>query len=423
MKITWKQLYSDLHGAYEDTRQTKVNSDAHIEYAVDLEFNLDKTCTAIYKRTYDPGPAKRFLCEDPVKREIFCSSFFHRVVCRLLYNYLRPVLEPTFIYDSYSCQKGKGTQMGREQFAHHVRSCTQNYQYRGYVLKGDLSGYFMSINRKILLKLVLDRIHGRLNARDTFGHKFEDTLDLEMIEYLTTLVIMRDPLEGCITIGREEEFLDIPPQKLLQNAPPGVGLAIGDITSQLFSNVYLDELDRYAKHVLHCKYYGRYVDDFYIVDLDKRELQHVKLQIEQFLRERLQLRLNMQKTRILRADQGVQFLGVMVLPFRMYACTRTIKRFRRTIHKLEEKCNGPQSPDRYQLEHMRSSINSYLGHLYHFKTHRIVATMLSHSPLLQYFELDQALKLVFFFAFQTGWPIRSAMTSCAISHNCACHQP
>ena len=392
MAITWEQLYADLRNAYEDTRRSKVNSDAHVEFEVDLELNLFSICTAIMRREYDPGPAKRFLCEDPVKREIFCSEFYHRVVCRLLYNYIAPVLEPTFIYDSYSCQKGKGTQFGRERFQHHIRSCTRNYQYPAYMLEGDLSGYFMSIDRQILLKLVLSRIWGRLSDRNVFGECFRDVLDMDLVKYLTTLIILRDPLKDCIIIGSEEDFAGIPPQKLMQNAPPGVGLAIGDITSQLFSNVYLDVMDRYVKRVLKVKHYGRYVDDFYIISRDRQYLLHLKGVLEVFLRAELRLTLHPSKTRVVPVQLGVAFLGAMVLPFRTYVTTRTVRRFHMKMNQLERACMGEDAPYAEDLLHMRDVINSYLGHLLHFKTYNILKEQFADSPLLKYFYFDPNLQ-------------------------------
>ncbi len=386
MQITRNELYRDLFQAYLDTRKTKKGSDAHIDFYVDLEFNLHQICSDIMARTYDPGRAKRFLCEDPVKREVFCSSFAHRVVCRLLYNYLSPLLEPTFIFDSYSCQVGKGTHMGRERFIHHIRSCSENYTRRAYILKGDLSGYFMSIDRKVLLGIVLNCVRKRLRCHNVQGRRFGDILDMDLIEYLVNLVILRDPLENCIVIGSESDFADIPPQKLLQNAPPGVGLAIGDITSQLFSNVYMNEFDQYAKRNLHCKHYGRYVDDFYVVSCDKQSLQHIKLRMEAFLRQTLHLKLNMQKTRIEKAEYGVEFLGAVVLPFRVYASERTIKRFYAKVAELEKACQADGFPRRGDLPHMRSVLNSYLGHLRHFNTYALVSQRLAHSPLRRYFE-------------------------------------
>lgn len=389
MNKTWDNLYDDLRFAYEDTRQSKVNSNAHVEFEVDLEVNLHNICRDIMQRIYDPEPAKRFLCEDPVKREIFCSAFSHRIVCRLLYNYLAPVLEPTFIYDSYSCQKKKGTQFGRKRFAHHLRSCSQNYKYQVHVLHGDLSGYFMSIDRTILLGIVLERIRKRLDDTDMFGNRFRDALDMELVEYLCTLIILRDPLKDCQIIGTEEDFAGIPPQKLMANAPPGVGLAIGDITSQLFSNVYLDELDRHVKRGLKCKHYGRYVDDFYVISRDRKYLVHVMIQINLFLRERLHLTLHPTKTRIERAELGVLFLGSMVVPFREYVSTRTVKRFHVKINMLERKCLQSDMLTAEELMHMRSVINSYLGHFLHFKAHNILEETFKDSPLQKYFTFDE----------------------------------
>lgn len=389
MTKTSAELYTDLRSAYEDTRKSKVNSNAHVEFEVDLELNLHNICSDIMLRRYNPEPAKRFLCEEPVKREIFCSAFSHRIVCRLLYNYLAPVLEPTFIFDSYSCQQRKGTQFGRDRFVHHILSCSQNHQHEAFVLHGDLCGYFMAIDRRILLGIVTGRIQKRLDAKDIFGNRFRDKLDMELVEYLTRLIILRNPLKDCQIIGTEEDFADIPPQKLLGNAPPGVGLAIGDITSQLFSNVYLDELDRFAKRELKCKHYGRYVDDFYVVSRDRKYLLLIQMQIEQFLKTRLRLTLHPSKTRVIPARYGVIFLGAMVVPFRVYVSNRTVSRFHARIHDLEQRLLKDDTPAIEELLHMRSVINSYLGHFLHFNAFNILKDTFKGSPLLKYFSFDK----------------------------------
>ena len=301
-----------------------------------------------------------------------------------------PMLEPTFIYDSYSCQKGKGTQLGRERFAHHIRSCTENFRYTAFVLEGDISGYFMSIVREQLLEIVLGRFHKRLDDRDIFGQKFRDVLDVDLIEYLIRLIILRDPLRDCVIIGTEADFDSIPPQKLLKNAPPGVGIAIGDITSQLFSNIYMDELDRFVKRVLKVKHYCRYVDDWRVASRDRQYLECVRREIEAFMNDYLCLTLHPHKTRIVSTEMGIPFLGAMVLPHRTYVSERTVKRFHVKMNRIERVCMQEEVPYIDELLHMRDVINSYLGHLMHFKSHNILQEQFTGSPILKYFSFDDS---------------------------------
>ena len=116
---------------------------------------------------------------------------------------------------------------------------------------------------------------------------------------------------------------------------------------------------------------------------------HVRIQIDLFLRGRLHLTLHPTKTRIERAEFGVLFLGCMVVPFREYVSTRTVKRFHVKINMLERKCLQSDMPTAEELMHMRSVINSYLGHFMHFKAHNILEDTFEGSPLLQYFTIDK----------------------------------
>ena len=144
------ELLGDLFRAYFDTRKHKRNTKSQLSFEFDFEHNLIELCDSIADRTYKPEPAFCFITEEPVKREIFASPFAHRVVCRLLYNYIAPMFEARMIHDSYSCRVGKGVFVGIRRFEHHLRSCTRNYSQAAYVLKLDLRGYFMSIARWVL---------------------------------------------------------------------------------------------------------------------------------------------------------------------------------------------------------------------------------------------------------------------------------
>lgn len=121
---------------------------------MNLEENLVRLRDELMERTYKVGRSTCFIIEDPVKREIFAADFRDRVVHHLVYNYIMPVFERTFIVDSYSCRKGKGTLYGVKRLAHHVRSCSRDYTDTAYALKMDIQGYFMNIKRQRLLDIV-----------------------------------------------------------------------------------------------------------------------------------------------------------------------------------------------------------------------------------------------------------------------------
>ena len=142
----------------------------------------------------------------------------------------------------------------------HIRSVSHNYTRDAYVLKMDIQGYFMSIDRSRLCAMV---------------HEMTEHVGLQspvkdLVDYLTDVITLKDPLKGARRKGNPCEWTDLPPSKCLSFSPLGVGLPIGDLTSQLYSNIFLNKLDWYVTQTLGFKHYGRYVDDFYIVDTDRK---------------------------------------------------------------------------------------------------------------------------------------------------------
>ena len=146
---------------------------------------------------------------------------------------------------------------------------------------------------------------------------------MELIDFLLRQIIFRNPQRDCRIRGSAEDWEGLPPTKSLFNSPEGVGLPIGDLTSQLFSNIYLGELDGYVKRVLRCKHYGRYVDDFFIVHPSKRYLKELIPWIREFLKEELELELHPDKIELQHYSRGVAFLGAYVRPYRRYPSKRT----------------------------------------------------------------------------------------------------
>ena len=131
MKKSQSELLGDLFRAYFDTRKHKRNTNSQLKFEFNFEHNLVELCNQIVTRTYRPNPAICFITEVPVKREIFASPFAHRIVCRLLYNYIAPMFEARMIFDSYSCREGKGVLVGIERLEHHLRSCTPQLHPQG----------------------------------------------------------------------------------------------------------------------------------------------------------------------------------------------------------------------------------------------------------------------------------------------------
>lgn len=363
------KLLEDLYIAYYGARRNKRNKIEQLEFELNLEDNLLKLYRQLKNRSYVQGNNAVFIINHPVKREIFAAPFADRVIHHLYYNYVSGIFERTFITDSYSCRKGKGTMYGIKRLDHHLRSCSENYKKDCYVLKLDISGYFMSINRDLLLKMVLQTLNHYRNYLNSGGINNETETDYDLLEYLSRVLIDKDPVKDCVLRCDSNKWTGLPRDKSLFTAQTGCGLPIGNLTSQLFSNVYLNEFDQYVKRDLKIKHYGRYVDDFYLIHGSKTELKNLIPRIKTFLADRLKLTLHPKKIYLQHIARGVPYLGVFIKPHRIYIQKRTIKGLRKTLRKGCEAL-----PD--DIDGIRQSINSYMGLMKHYKTKKIRRSLL-----------------------------------------------
>lgn len=374
--ISKEQLLIDLFKAYYDARKHKRNTLNQLRFEMDLEENLVALRDELMERTYQVGRSTCFIIQDPKKREIFAADFRDRVVHHLVYNYIMPIFEKTFIADSYSCRKGKGTLYGIHRLAHHVRSCSQNYTYTCYVLKMDIQGYFMNINRNRLLGMVCEELQRHALQKSPNGERWAQMLDYKLIFFLLKEIILADPTKNCIIKGRKSDWDGLPADKSLFHTPHDCGLPIGNLTSQLFSNIYLNKLDQFVKRKLREKHYGRYVDDFYIVSRNRARLETHKETIREFLSEELDLVLHPRKTKIERAAYGISYLGTYVKPHRVYLDNKTLKRVVRKMRIVLRMADEKQ---------VLSSVNSYLGYMKHFKCGKMKQRLFAGKPELERF--------------------------------------
>ena len=326
-------LLTDLYAAYYDARRHKRNTHSQLAFEIELERNMQELYDELRERRYKPGSSVCFIVRDPVQREVFASSFRDRVVHHLYFNYVSPMFERAFIYDSYSCRKGKGTSMGIDRLESQMRRCTRNYTRQAWVMKLDIRGYFMSIDRERLYKAVtglLEAYWHRRAAESTL--RYGQRLDKELLLWLTDVIVHKDPLAHCRRKGSPREWEGLPDSKSLFCQPEGRGLPIGDLTSQLFSNVFLNGLDHYVKRSLRIRYYGRYVDDFYMIDPDPARLRAARHAVARYL-DGFGLRLHPAKVVLQPCTYGIQFLGAVLRPFRRYCRPRTVRQYRRALHR------------------------------------------------------------------------------------------
>ena len=211
----------------------------------------------------------------------------------------------------------------------------------------------MHIDRQNLLKIATEKL--KKNTKNT------DCIDLDFVLWLTHVIVMLDPKESCQIIGSRKEWEGLDMNKSLFYTPDGCGLPIGNLTSQLFSNVYMNPFDQMVKRLLHFLHYGRYVDDSATISSDRQRLTDAIPLMRDFLKDELCLGMHMGKTQIIDVRYGVEFLGGFILPGRTYMSHAAVRRLRQNIDNL--KGSGPAK--------LYRSINSMLGVLSHFNAHRL----------------------------------------------------
>ncbi len=368
----------DVFQAYYKCRKNKRNKKDCLEYDLDYEIHLIKLWENIKKGDYKVSPFSVFIVDKPVKREIFASSFEDRIVHHLIVMKLESLLEKEFIYDSYSCRVGRGTHFGINRVSKFIRKCSNNYQEECYVLKLDIKGYFMSINRLILIK----KLESFLERKYFYPDK----------EVLTTLfkkVILNEVIKGCVIKSPKDKWGNLPKSKSLFHSKENCGLPIGNYTSQVFANFYLNEFDHFIKSKLKIKYYGRYVDDFVLVSKDKVKLVNAIPLIKEYLKEKLDLELHPKKIYFQDSTHGVEFLGSYIKHWRSYITPRIKNSFYLSVKEINnDLLKGKLTKG--EKTKVQARLNSHLGTLVHNNTYNLrkkVIKMLN-SNFYAYFSLS-----------------------------------
>lgn len=285
-----------------------------IRFQSQLAENIAELHHMLTDRTYEHGGYTAFNVSDPKPRNIHKALVRDRVLHHLIYKELYPYFEDRFIYDSYSCRKWKGTHKALDRFTYFAGKVSKNNTRTCYVLKCDIRKFFASIDQTILLQILKRHI--------------EDTEILWLIQRVVSS---------------------------FHTTQEGIGLPLGNLTSQLLVNVYMHEFDMYIKQGLKVKYYIRYADDFTVLSDDKNYLEMILSKIEEFLNEKLRLKLHEDKVYIKTYASGVDFLGWVHFP--KHRILRTT-----TKRKVLRKMKGYPKPE---------TASSYRGLLGHGNTYRI----------------------------------------------------
>lgn len=265
-----------------------------IKFGGNLMDNIVELHTDLVNRSYCHGGYKSFYITDPKRRHIHKASVRDRLLHHAVYRVLYPFFDKTFIADSYSCRDDKGTHKALNKFNLFARKVSENNTRTCWVLKCDIRKFFASIDQKALIDILRENIP-----------------DQDIIRLLQNIVV---------SFYTENTI--------------GVGLPLGNLTSQLLGNVYMNRFDQWVKHTLKVKYYIRYADDFVFFSQDKNYLESIIPRIQDFLQTKLKLSLHPDKLFLATSASGIDFLGWVHFPNHSVLRTKTKQRMFEKMRKL-----------------------------------------------------------------------------------------
>lgn len=319
--------FDNLYNAYLKARRNKRYRGEVLKFTARLEENLIQIQNELIWETYRTGQYRTFYVFEPKRRLVAALPFEDRVVQHAIVAVIEPLFERQFIGDSYACRKGKGMHAGTDKLQRWLRECRYNWG-DVYCFKADIRQYFPSINHAILKRI----LRGTVKDKQVLGL-----------------------LDEIIESGNDVN--DMNP----------MGIPIGNLTSQLFANIYLNELDQFVKHNLKIRHYIRYMDDFVTLSDSKAQLWEWRRDIEGFLSNRLMLALNHKTAIFPVASRGVDFLGYRIWPDYRLLRKNSVKRMKRKIRAYNRKYAAGE----ITAGEINASVQSWLGHAKHANTYRI----------------------------------------------------
>jgi retron-type reverse transcriptase len=328
----WPQLVSfeNLLIAYKKARLGKAGSPAVSLFALNLESNLLVLQSQLKRGVYRPGQYRLFTLYERKPRRIAAAPFCDRVVHHALMNVIEPPLDRRFIFDSYACRKGKSVHAAVNRY----QGWSRKYPY---VLKMDVRQYFASIDHELL--------------KQKIRHVIKDKSVLSLMD----LIIDTSP-----PAVRGEMPVYFPGDDLLTPITRRTGLPIGNLTSQFFANLYLNDLDHHIKQTLGVRAYLRYVDDLAALGRGKNRLHEVKSSVKEYL-EKERLRLHPSKAHISHCSHGIDLFGYHVFPYRRRLRSDNGHRFTRRLRGWAKSYRR----GRLDWADINPRVQSWIGHARH----------------------------------------------------------
>lgn len=352
--------YIDILEAYLVCRGNKRSAVSTTKFEIDYILLLLQLCRDVNERVYTPSRSIAFLVTKPRLREIFAAEFRDRIIHHYLDLRLRPIIENELIDTTCSNRAGKGVEYAVKSLDSAIKTVSKNYTRDCYVCKMDLKGFFMSINKPRIKELVIKCLKEKYKGDD-----------IETVIYLIDVTLSNCPEKNCKLKTDWEKWDLLPKSKSKFFIGEDFGLTIGDLISQLLANFLLNGIDHYVTESLGFPYFVRYVDDFVIVHESKEEL----LKAVPLIREKLNevgVTLHPDKFYIQHYSKGVEFVGSVIKPHRIYVHNRTIHNAFVAVNRFNRIFPTPDT-----LEEFRAVVNSYLGFMKNRATYNIRKRLIS----------------------------------------------
>lgn len=354
-KITFEEIYE----AYNLCLKNKKNKIGTYKFVNEnLCQSLLELVDKLNNRIYTPQTSNCYVITEPALREIYAAQFGDRIIQHFYMKEVEDILESELIEGCCSCRKEKGTDYALGLLKKYLLE-TSNYGKKDcFFLKIDLSGYFMSIDRKQVGEKFSKLIEEKYNGK----HK-------ELLLYLTPVIFENNPAVNCKYKCNEKMRKKVPERRKMQKDSK-YGMAIGNLTAQAGSNLNLSNFDKYVVNNLKLKKYVRYVDDIVIISSNKEELINSVPLIEKKLKETHQ-KMNNKKTRIDTAYHGVPFLGKVSYP---YGYQKPSKQVVKRVSQKAKKFNCTEE------NNLLAKVNSQIGNLKNYNCKKLIQNYESLLP-------------------------------------------
>jgi RNA-directed DNA polymerase len=312
-----------------------------LEFGADLTYNINNLREELINGTYQFGKYSSFYIYEPKKRFIQCPDFRDKIIQCAICKVLSPFYEKSFITDTYACINNRGTHRASDKMQLFLKQAHTEYGQSAQIIKFDISEFFFSIDREILKNILAKKIK---------CHK--------------TLALIH---------------------KIIDSSPGEKGLPLGNMTSQLFANIYLNELDQYCKRNLSIKYYVRYMDDCVIICKDKKTAREILEKMKFYAKKHLNLQENDKKTKIFPIKQGVNSIGYKTYITHKLLRNSCKKKIKRKISKIPKLIKE----NKLSVERAELMLNSWRGHAIRANSYNFIQSLAKKYAFL---DMDKNLK-------------------------------